>query len=306
MKKAPAILFSLLLVSVIVLSTISCGSDKTSLQLRLSKGKTYTMRMVTEQQISQKIQGNDVDISQTIGLGYAFEASEVDKQGSSSVNVTYDWALFKQKSPLGSLEYDSDKRPKVVPPAAQGFAALIGQGFAMKLASNGMVNDIQGIDDMLARMIENLSSVPGLDRAALEKGLKEQFGDEAMKESMQNALSIYPDKPVKIGDAWTRRITLTRGYPMVSDNTWKLTGRKGGVASIAVSSQVESLASSGTGGAAVFKLSGTQEGTIELEEATGWIRRSKMSQRLSGQVETGPQSWPISMESTISFEGSVK
>ncbi len=308
-------LFGILVAILAVSIVISCGrvTDKIQLRLRLQEGESYNLRMITDQKIFQTIQGQRQDITQTMGMECTFNVEEVDTNGIASVKITYHSVFFKQDGPMGKIEYNSSNPPAIVPPMAVGFAALVGKSFSMKISPHGHIKDVQGVGAMLTHMMEKLDLPEGHMRTSIEKQLRDQWGDEAIKEMMENTFAIYPDKPVGIGDSWTKRVIISRGFPMILDNTWKLKARKGGVAIIEASSIVKpnpEAAPIEMGPLRLsYDISGEQKGTMELQEATGWTIRAKLTQEFSGQanMEGTPQmpegmSWPISMESIISFE----
>lgn len=293
----------------------SCIKDKEKIQLRLclQAGESYNLRMVAEQKISQTIQEQTQDILQTIGTGYTFDVEDVDFDGSITVKVTYHSILFKQDGPMGKFEYDSSDPPAEIPPMAMGFNALVGQSFTMIISPEGNVKDIYGVDEMLSNMIEQLDlpDFPMMDD--LMKNLKGQFGDEALKENMEKMMAVFPDSPVGIGDRWTKRLVLSRGFPMILDNTWTLKARKDGLAIIEVRSVVEPNEEAPPIDMGImkinYKLSGEQKGTMEIQEITGWPVQGELTQKFSGQVEMegatqlgASMSWPVSIESVIRFE----
>ena len=293
----------------------SCIKDKEKIQLRLclQAGESYNLRMVAEQKISQTIQEQTQDILQTIGTGYTFDVEDVDFDGSITVKVTYHSILFKQDGPMGKFEYDSSDPPAEIPPMAMGFNALVGQSFTMIISPEGNVKDIYGVDEMLSNMIEQLDlpDFPMMDD--LMKNLKGQFGDEALKENMEKMMAVFPDSPVGIGDRWTKRLVLSRGFPMILDNTWTLKASKDGLAIIEVRSVVEPNEEAPPIDMGImkinYKLSGEQKGTMEIQEITGWPVQGELTQKFSGQVEMegatqlgASMSWPVSIESVIRFE----
>lgn len=309
-----------ILVVILAVSIVSSGSsaaEKIRLQLRLEEGRAYSIQMIVNQEISQTIQGQQQEMTQTIGLGYIFKVEEMEAEGDALVKVTYHSALFKHDGPVGTFEYDSSNPPAEVPLLARGFAALVGQSFSMKISPDGHIKDVQGMNAMLSHILEKLDLPEGTMKTSLEKSLREQFGAQGLKESMETMMAIYPNQPVGIGDSWTERTVISRGLPMILDNTWTLKERKNGLAIIEVSSIVKpnpEAAPMEWGPARLtYDISGKQKGTIELEEATGWTTSGKLTQQFSGQIkaEGGGQipegmSWPISIESVISFKSFEK
>lgn len=289
------------------------AQDKVQLRLQLKKGQSYQQEMVTDQKISQTIQGRLLDMRQTIGMGFTYDVKDVRADGTAVVKVAYHSALLKQKGPMGTIQYDSKNPPETVPAMAQGFAALVGQGFTMELTPEGTVTKVEGVDEMLAHIMKSIKAPDESIRATMEKKMKEQFGDEALKEIMEKMMAIYPDKPVGVGDSWRRKIVISKGFAMTIDNTWTLKSRRDGIAVVEVNSTVKPNANAKPLDMGTLRLQydigGKQQGEMKIDEATGWVIQAKMTQNLSGKVRaqglggvSDDMTWPISIESDISFK----
>jgi len=289
------------------------ADEKIVLRLRLKEGESYRQRMTTDQKISQTIQGQQLDMAQKMGMEFTYDVLKVNADGTARVKVTYTGVLFEQDGPMGKIRYDSANPPETVHPLAQGFAALVGQGFSMEFTPEGKVTNVEGVDAMLKHMLANMDLPDEATKADLEKKLTEQFGDQAMKEMMENMMATYPDGPVGLEDSWSKKIVVSKGFGMIMENTWTLKARRDGKALVSVTSKVSpnpDAAAIAVGPMKIgYDLSGKQEGTIEIDEATGWTLRQELTQDLSGKVrmEGGPaalkeSSWPISLQSTILVE----
>lgn len=281
--------------------------EKIQLRLNLEEGKSYKARMVTDQQITVAGQKQP----QSIGFGFTHHVKEVRDDGTAVVQITYDSVQFKQQGPTGSIEYDSANPPANLPAMAKGFAALVGQGFTMEVTPTGKVTKIEGAGEMISNMLKQMDMPMPSARATLEEKMKEQFGDDALREMMEQMTAIYPGEPVGIGGSWTKRMVVSKGFPIIMDNTWTLKSRQDGVAVVDVQSKVAPNPSAGPMDMGMVKighqLSGTQSGTLELDEATGWTLRSTLQQKLAGKMTVtggpqGSQTAPISIDSTIRID----
>ena len=288
----------------------SCGEDATEkihLRLNLQEGESFSLRMITDQDISQTIQGQQQETRQTLGLSYTFDVDQVNSDGSALTRVTYDWVLFEQDGPLGKTKYDSATPPDTVPPAAAGYAALVGQGFTMEISPAGRVQDLQGVDDMITHMLEELDLPEGATMDSVEQSFRDQFGDQALKENMENLMAIYPEEPIGIGGTWSKTVAVSVGVPMILENRWTLTAREDGVATVDVYSTIKSNPEGAPIEIAPFEvsfdISGAQQGTMTLDEDTGLTISAHLTQTFAGQVEMGEgMSWPISWESITRLE----
>ncbi len=293
------------------------SGEKVQLKFSLKKGESYKLKMSTDQKISQDIMGMKQDMTQAFTMVFRHDVEAVDDKGEATIKVTYESVSYKSESPMGKVEYDSTKPPAEVPAMAKGYAALVGQGFTMKMTPNGTLTDIKGIAAMLENMLKKMELPEGPEKALIEKNLKKQFTDEAMKEQMQSSLAIFPDKPVGVGDSWEKKFSGMGMFPCIVENTWTLKSRKDGVATIDVISKVKPDPDGKPVDMGVvkltYKLSGEMSGSTKVKESTGWAVSSKIKQKISGTVkmespamgEEG-MSFPISIDSTITIESVEK
>ena len=286
-------------------------NGKIELRLHLEPGQAYQLRNTTVQKMRHSLAGARQEITQTTGLGFTHHVKEVRNDGTAVIQVTYDWVQHKMEGPMGKLlDYDSSRslRPGTNNPLVQGYGALIGESFWTELTPQGRPTRVVGADQLVARMAENLDVPASPLGAMVEPQMKEQFGDQALKELMEQMMGFYPDQAVGVGDTWTRKMVVTKGQPMVMNNTWTLKSRKDGVALIDVESTLEPNPDAGAveagPGTLRHLLRGTQQGSIELDEATGWVLRSTFKRELSGDLALGGgPPVTISLSSEIRVEG---
>lgn len=312
MKAIPVRMISFLAV---ILLLASCGEkgEKILIKLNLEAGKTYQIETIIEQKISQTIEGVTQQMRQTIGNGFDYAVVEKDRDGSVKVQITYTSVYIKQSSDMGAVEYDSKNPPETIPAIAQSYAPLVGLGFSARFSSTGKVSEVSGIEEMYDQVIAKMDLPDGPQKANIEKALKDQFGEKAITEMMEKSMTMYCSKPVGIGDSWSSDYSITQGMPMHLENEWILTERKNGIAFVDVKSKVSvdtDAPGLDMGGFKIkYNVSGEQSGSMEIEESTGWVQSSTLTQNLSGTLEmeknpTMPDgmSWPITLESTITMK----
>ena len=281
----------LVIIGVLVSCGVAPAQDETlELRLRLKQGAVYRLKTTVEQRINHTSGANQqaTATEQAFSVAYSMSVGSVDAAGNMKVATKYDSVQFRQKGPAGAVEYDSANPPKQVPPPARAFAALVGLGFDVTLTPRGDVTAIDGLEPMFDEMVHKLDLPAGPQRDAVRKALAEQFGAEAMKQSLQNMFSLYPEKPVAVGESWQRKLVIGRGFPAVIDATYTLKGRKDGVASVEIKASVSPNDAAGPvelgTGRMSYELKGEQSGTADVDEATGWTRRLATTQLLGGTL----------------------
>ena len=168
----------------------SGAAEKLDLKLRLKPGQKYSMRITTEQKISQTIGGKQQDISHMKAAGMSFEVKEVDADGIASVKVTYLTLKEKTTSTAGEFEYNSaDPCTAVNNPLAPTYAALMGDGFIMKVTPEGEIVGLDGIDEMFMRMAEKIVVAEDKLISAAPAGTCEPAKEKAVKETPEERAS---------------------------------------------------------------------------------------------------------------------
>jgi hypothetical protein len=306
-------IYGTLLLMVVLI--IGCAGPKVVLKFNLKPGTVYKYKVTTDQHIVQTIQGNVVDMDQQIIMEYRYDVQEINDQGNIVVGVVYEQIGYVQDGPLGHVEYRSWEDNEEIPMLARGFASLVDQGFIMEISPEGSIVDIKGTDKIIDRMIEDmdLSGMGGMVEE-MRKNMQDQFGDAALRETMKSMFSIYPDHPVGVGDSWQATWDMSKGFPMILNNTWKLKQIDEKEVILDVYTKVEANKDAKLiqiGGMEMsYDLSGEQSGSMVLERATGWCTRSQVTQDFEGTIkasggmfgtEQGLE-WPIEVSGTVTIE----
>ena len=257
------------------------------LELKLDKGKTYYERSVSEQQVTQEVMGQQQTVHLSVGIGQKLDVLDVDGRGNVQIRYTYIWTSFKQAGPM-PVDYDSSQQT-TSPSGAEGFAALLGQSYTVRLNPKGEVLDMNGVAEMAKAVREKLP--PGTDLSSSGNPLASLLDEESLRGLTESASAVYPDKLVNSGDSWARTRAIKQGMAMINETKWTLQGRQGGMATIQATSALKVDPNEPPlemqGMAMKFDLSGNQEGTIQMEETTGLIRKQSGRQELKGQIKIG-------------------
>ena len=254
-----------------------------------------------------------MEMNQKMAMDFAFDVQKVDEAGDATIKVIFQGISAEMESPMSETSYDAANPTEVDRPMMKGFAAIAGESYTMVVSESGKVKKVEGVKEMMSRIIESFELPDGQAKEIMKKRFENMFGDQAAAEMMGQWFSMIPDRPVGVGDAWTKTISITAGMPMTIDSKWTLKERKGGVAVLAVESVLKSNPDAGPMEMGPMKItmdiSGEQSGTYELDESTGWIVRYRITQKISGEqiIEGGPaqdgsMTIPLAMEVIITLE----
>jgi hypothetical protein len=260
------------------------------LSLRLPQGKVLKYLSTTEQTIRQVLPGQTVTITQRTTTEYRFSVHETSPEGGTLLEVVYEEISLATRSPGGELVFDS-RAPGRTTPLLRGMQALIGQGFLILVDRQGRIREVQGLKEMLekARSASEASSSPAFG-AAVER----YFSPEAVEAGLSGFFDFYPDRKVLPGDSWRTERAAGAGLPMRLRNTWKLRVVRGGKAWLSLFTAILSEAPPERGG-----LAGTQEGSVEVELATGSLLAASTRQQLRGSLIIQGLPVPTEIDSTV-------
>ncbi|NQT01704.1 MAG: ankyrin repeat domain-containing protein [Planctomycetes bacterium] len=263
------------------------AAEKTQYRLKLEAGKEYYMQTITEQQISDPTPANEGTTVMTVGTGAQLEVSDIDANGNAQVTYTYKWIKIGIKGATVENIYDSSKKDSTVPKELQWFAPLLEESFLLTITPEGRISEIKDLDKVRSNVRQKLPQGPMQELAM--NSLNQWLDEQTIRESIENSFAIYPDRPVGVGDSWSRNVTYSSGSAMILESKWTLKERKNGVAVIEVASTIKpnseakpvEMGSPGITSSSEF--TGNQQGLIEMQESTGLIIRSKINQQMSGQ-----------------------
>jgi hypothetical protein len=207
--------------------------------------------------------------------------------------------------------YDSDNPPAEIPPGAQAFSALVGNGFSMLITPQGRVLEVEGLEAMYEQMLQAIDLPDAAAEQQFRQTLEQQFGEEALKQQMNGASFEFPPEPIGIGESWTTTTELTVLMPMVIESKYTLRSVEGGLAELELSSTVNSSANAGPVDFGTFQIeysvSGEQQGAVQVDLASG-MTSSQIHQTLSGEMVMAAEgetlNVPISIRSTVEVESS--
>lgn len=301
-------------------TTESCAAEKIDLKLRLKPGQKYGVRVITDQKISQTMQEQEQKIDYLTDMGMGFEVLAVDADGTASVQITYQTIRAKMSGPMGMIEYDSTEPDAAVGEddtekqmIGQMFAGMVGLSFVMNGNTQGKGVEVKGFKEMMQQMAEKIGADDPAENEEIKEFLKNFLSEEKVKMMGSNMALAFPSQPVGIGDSWTDKETMSVGFPIEIDNTYTLKESKNGVAIVDISSMMDL----GENGASIeigpmkmnMEMTGSVQGTSEINEASGWMIRSKMKMQLAGQMSIAPNEQmtegmtvPMSIESVITIE----
>lgn len=287
-----------------VMATLSACSSKSALQLKLEEGDSRYLHMEAKRYMTMSVMGTEMDMGQEETLVYKFEVQNVAPDGESTVKVTYDDISIHMDLPM------MERMPAAPSDMFAWLEEVKGKSFTIRLTPLGKVVEIDGADEILDTLAESVQRETAGFPGGGSQMFENIFSDEAIREAIEGVLNIYRLHPVGVGDAWTVVTTRSVGMPLTSETTYTVAERKAGSLTLNMSVVIKP----NEGATAAFgpmemeyAISGTGTGTLEVDEATGWIRSGEYTLDIDGEVSIlgmpvagGPMTISVKERSTIS------
>jgi hypothetical protein len=296
-----------------VLTLLFCMSGLISaqksldLQYSLQKGQKYYLNQTTSQTIHQTIQGMANDMEMDFGGKIDFDVVDVQND-VYQIQIKYETMVFKMKSPMMNMAFDSQNQDSIPNPMTSAFKAIMATTFEASMNRKGQIISFSGYESFYKSLVDSLGGNTAMaDQVATS--LKQQFGDDAMKSSFEAMTRIYPDKKVKVGESWEIVTLINSGMKLTNSSQYKLVEVKDGNWVI----QGKSLLATGEDSSmqmgaftSKFALSGNTSSEMNLNGTTGWLQTSTSSSTIEGKVIVNGQGLPAPMEIPMSIVSDSK
>lgn len=299
---------------VILFAGISLAQEKVDLKLNLKAGDSHEMKMVQIQDITQTVNGQEMKMKQTQEMILGVDCLSVDQDGVMDVKMAYKSMKMTIESPMGKMEFDStnpkpaDSNKPQEKMMAGIFSAMVGSEFQMKVKPTGETFDVRGISEMMNKLKQQM---PAEQMQGAEKMIDKMFDESQIKELTGNMMNMYPENKVAIGDSWYDTKSINFMLPIDIDTTYMLKNLKDGTAVIDVVSKMDMGDTSkpldiDPNNKMSMQLSGTMNGTNEVDVNTGLTKKGNMTMNFSGMLKMeANEQMPEGMTIPMTIKGDI-
>lgn len=281
-------------------------AQKYELKFNLTPGANWKAKQLSIMDINQQVMGMSNDMKMTIE---AITAYTVDKvvEGNFYLTFTYDAMLMKIESPMMNMSYDSKEPVNAQNPLSTTLGSMIGEKFEVVMDSKGKVMSVNGFDRIMGKMMKST----GGDQSTKDQvvaSIKQQFGDEAIKGSIEMSTALFPATMVGIGDTWIVESMVPANVQLKSKSTLTLKDVKDGKWYLEGTSVLNSNKDAGiqaNGMTQHMDLKGTSAFKTEISSTTGWVVESVVNQDIEGVVVVEGDQLPSSMEIPMKIKGTT-
>lgn len=283
-------------------TVIAAPGEKNLIRLHLQAGQSYLMRLTTDNKMTELMPQaraggtgsagtQRMDMISTSTTTMSCMIAQVDADGLITMQVTYEAMQLKSSSKMGnhaasSFTYDSAHPATGSPLIAAGLKGFLGQKLIVKVTPDGDVTDVQVAKNLATALDPNPHSADTLKD--FSSSLGGNLNGKSLIATMKRMTFARPVNPVGVGDSWTEKVSASPQSSVSTLTTRTLRDHKNGLWYIdEKSSTTMNTAPPLPSGSSItidMQMTGTQAGSIELDEATGFIQKSQSQGRLDGKM----------------------
>jgi hypothetical protein len=281
---------------------------------RFKPGDKFSFVSTTDTKKVRYVDANDEQLQQMLRLECDFDIEEVDLDPDGVcrgawAKYTYKHIVFNSRGKGVDMDYDSDANRPKVPPQVLPLHLARGESFFVKITPQGRIDKINGLPAVAGNA---KSKIPGFaDRDRLVQLVEEYFDEASIRGELEGRLAVFPDTgavPTDIGDTWSRQERNDEDKTSLQW-TWRLSQRLGTAPDVKAIIDVNliilpipesrpAIAEESPGKEpdvtiaglkARREVSGRGAGQVEVDEATGRIINSTLTQDLVEKLEFLPE-----------------
>lgn len=293
-----SILFFLLVIPVSFLhaqdSIPEITLEKISLKIDLKPNSSYRFVSKNSHSFIQEIMGSEMETNQESIATYKYEVESNDGK-VMKIKATCERLILDLDLPQGNISLDSDLNSDDENELALNLSDIVNKPFYIFLTNEGKIFKTEGLDQIITG--NDLSD---------QSSFREFLSEQNLISSLENALNIFPENILEIGDSWkrTHKQNLSNQFDLTLDRTFTLESLSDELAWVYVESIIKGSLPANSS-LKEIDIDGTQEGYIEVDRLSGLILFSEIKQSFQGVLKSSGMEIPMKISSINTLEGSI-
>lgn len=302
-----------------ILSVISVmAQNGASLKLNLEKNKVYRLKSVSEQTITQTINGNQQTVDSRVDYTLSLKMIDVT-QDFMITEIHFDTLVTKTNSMGKIVSFSSTLEGDIKSSETGDIMSFIMNRLSknalyVKMDFTGKPVEIVNAKMLSDLVLKDTGSITLAEpmAAAIKTQIAGTVSDDNLKTMISTFTWNLPNKQVSEGDSWNITQQMNSGGMVLDIITdYHLDGIKDNHASITVVSNIkaaENAAPIQSGGATVTydNLTGLSKSNMVIDILTGLIVEESSKTRISGNLGISAPGFSMQMPMDINGEASVR
>lgn len=273
---------------------LSCSlfAQSANLKYQLEKNKVYRVKAVSDQDMSQTMNGNQISSDISSSMILSFKATDSDAN-LISADVRFDSMAVETNMPGMSMYMNSAKPGKA---GSQGPSDIMSSMLSrlshcilhVKMTYGGNIAEITNFKSVRDSTVGGIDSLQGQMSKMIQAQAKNMVSEGALKGMIESVTAYLPGKEVKAGDKWETRFTQSAGGgSMLIVNSLNLKKVAGTNAEISCESTIEPANQNPmemNGAQITSDLRGMSKTSLTVDITTGWIRKGSSKNHTQGTL----------------------
>lgn len=274
------------------------AQQKVLLRLNLDKGTHYQMTLNMDNNIDQSVMGQQVKVLQKMEMVMDYKVLEVlpDK----NYVIEYSFGKMKITMDVNGQHTVMDTESADVNPAAQSLKELMAQNLKITVNSQGKVQKVEGMQELIARMGGNAQMAQTLNMLSDENSFKTFF---------EQSHGFFPEAEVATGSKWSNTVKMPSLMNMDMVMNFEVADIGEKQVTLNVLSNMNTDSPIETNGMKVnLTMKGTQSGVMNVDRKSGLAGTSELTQIIDMLIKMkNPESGedmeiPMKMNSTSQYK----
>lgn len=266
---------------------ISCNNglpgEAYTIKMRMHKADTFHNNIRMGMNMQMNMMNQPIDMKMNMDANLKLEVMDSSNAGRE-LKLTYNslhMSMDMGNKAMAAVNSDS------IMNASAGKVA--GKSVILELSPNNEITGVKGLDSLM---------VNNNDDEASKKMMEQMFSKEQMNSLFSMMFSMYPAKPVKVGETWTATTKVNlANIDMKVKMKYTLAGIKNGIADIDVDGIIDGKGEMKQEGMTIgVSMSGTQKGTLNIKLEDGYLKNGGYKMDVKADMEMMGQKIPLTIK----------
>jgi hypothetical protein len=287
-------LSALALITLCAICFIACNSagsgEAYNIKMRLNNGDSFNHDIKMNMQMNTAAMGQSIDMKMTMDAGIGFN---VLNGSGENKELTMTYKKMQMGMNMGQMQQAANINTDSI--MNEQTKKMVGKSVGITLSPKNEIINVKGFDS-----VANASEDP-----AVQEMMKKMFSKEELNSMMGMMFSMYPGKPVKVGDTWSNTASMNiANIDMKVKMNYKLIGVKNGLADIDVDGVIDGKGNMNQSGIKLeMAMSGTQKGTLTIKMDDGYLKNGAYKMDVKADMEMMGQKIPMTMKADYTLSG---
>lgn len=263
----------------------SCSQEPTTLRLNLNENYKATTTSELDMKVAiTNLMNNEVkEMNTQMEFALGIEGMAPTEEGNQLMKMTIGRVQMDMSMDTMNVNYDSDNVDHELSNEEKTYHSMVGSEIEMELTDRGNLVGIANMESFVDNMIDKMGYADSAQAPMIKAMMMNQMtGDQIQSQFGLNNMS-YPEEAVEVGSTWVTDVAMQSVMPLNVVTTY--TVKEITETTVVLSS--EGVAEVAEGGMPGVEISGTMNGTMTIDKATGWIQSSEGTMDFTSQINMG-------------------